>query len=202
MVVGAGMNCPYCGTELRNGVRYCTTCGVTIHGMSTNSAIRVKPRNHIAVVLTCMLAIAIVGGSCLGLHLRQALSCFISAHSEHAIVLNISAAGWDTDSGASRVPIHITGKTVDGITVDKPASPPAKPPVVLLTIRVILQWHQMPFYNRHSSRNHALSPYTSATAYFPATTFWCLPDIFTAHFETTNGTICNPRTTCKATPHE
>ena len=102
MVVGAGMNCPYCGTELRNGVRYCTTCGVTIHGMSTNSAIRVKPRNHIAVVLTCMLAIAIVGGSCLGLHLRQALSCFISAHSEHAIVLNISAAGWDTDSGAYR----------------------------------------------------------------------------------------------------
>lgn len=119
MVVGAGMNCPYCGAELRNGVRYCTTCGVAIHGMSANSAIRVKPRNHIAVVLTCMLAIAIVGGSCLGLHLRQALSCFISAHSEHAIVLNISAAGWDTDSGASRVPIHITGKTVDGITVDK-----------------------------------------------------------------------------------
>lgn len=34
-------------------------------------------------------------------------------------MLNISAAGWDTDSGASRVPIHITGKTVDGITVDK-----------------------------------------------------------------------------------
>lgn len=119
MVAGAGMNCPYCGAELSNGVRYCTTCGVAIHGMSTNSAIRVKPRNHIAVVLTCMLAIAIVGGSCLGLHLRQALSCFISAHSEHAIVLNISAVGWDTDSGASRVPIHITGKTVDGITVDK-----------------------------------------------------------------------------------
>lgn len=71
MVVGAGMNCPYCGAELRNGVRYCTTCGVAIHGMTTNSAIRVKPRNHIAVALTCMLAIAIVGGSCLGLHLRQ-----------------------------------------------------------------------------------------------------------------------------------
>ena len=66
-----------------------------------------------------MLAIAIVGGSCLGLYLRQIFSHFISAHSEHAIVLNISAAGWDTDSGASRVPIHITGKTVDGITVDK-----------------------------------------------------------------------------------
>ena len=66
-----------------------------------------------------MLIIGIIGGSCLGLYLRQIFSHFISAHSEHAIVLNISAAGWDTDSGASRVPIHITGKTVDGITVDK-----------------------------------------------------------------------------------
>lgn len=34
-------------------------------------------------------------------------------------MLSISAAGWDTDNGASRVPIHITGKTVDGITVDE-----------------------------------------------------------------------------------
>lgn len=34
-------------------------------------------------------------------------------------MLNISAAGWDTENGASRVPIHITGKTVDGITVDE-----------------------------------------------------------------------------------
>ena len=66
-----------------------------------------------------MLAIGIVGGICMGLHLRQVLSHFISAHSEHAIVLNVAAAGWDTDSGASRVPIHITGKTIDGITVDR-----------------------------------------------------------------------------------
>ena len=34
-------------------------------------------------------------------------------------MLNISATGWDTDNGASRVPIHITGKTVDGIAVDE-----------------------------------------------------------------------------------
>lgn len=70
-------------------------------------------------ILVCMLIIGIIAGSCLGLYLRQALSSFISAHSEHAIVLNISAAGWYTDSGASRVPIHITGKTVDGTTVNK-----------------------------------------------------------------------------------
>lgn len=113
------MNCPYCGAELRDGVRYCTACGVAVNGVSADSGLRVKPRNHVAVVLTCMLAIAIVGGSCLGLYLRRALSHFVSAHSEHAIVLNISAAGWDTDRGASRAPIHITGKTVDGITVDK-----------------------------------------------------------------------------------
>lgn len=113
------MNCPYCGTELRDVVRYCTACGVAVNGVSADSELRVKPRNHVAAVLACMLIIGIIGGSCLGLYLRQIFSHFISAHSEHAIVLNISAAGWDTDSGASRVPIHITGKTVDGITVDK-----------------------------------------------------------------------------------
>lgn len=119
MVVGAGMNCPYCGAELRDGVRYCTACGAAVNSISADSELRVKPRNHVAVILTCMLVIGIVGGSCMGLHLRQVLSHFVSAHSEHAIVLDVAAAGWDTDNGASRVPIHITGKTIDGITVDR-----------------------------------------------------------------------------------
>ena len=119
MVVGASMNCPYCGAELRDGVRYCTACGAAVNGISADSGLRVKPRNHVAVILVCMLVIGIVGGSCMGLHLRQVLSHFVSAHSEHAIVLDVTAAGWDTDNGASRVPIHITGKTIDGITVDR-----------------------------------------------------------------------------------
>lgn len=113
------MVCPCCGAELRGGVRYCTACGVAVHGLSVASALWIQSRKHIVVVLICMLTIALVGGSWLGLQLYQAMACFISAHSEHAIVLNISAAGWDTENGASRVPIHITGKTVDGITVDE-----------------------------------------------------------------------------------
>lgn len=113
------MDCPCCGAELRGGVRYCTACGVAVHGLSTVPAFWVQSRKHVVVVLVCMLTIALAGGSWLGFQLYRTMSCFISAHSEHAIVLNISAAGWDTDSGASRVPIHITGKTVDGITVDK-----------------------------------------------------------------------------------
>lgn len=113
------MDCPCCGAELRGGVRYCTACGVAVHGLSAASALWIQSRKHIVVVLVCMLTIALAGGRWLGLQLYQAMSCFISAHSEHAIVLNISAADWDTDNGASRVPIHITGKTVDGITVDE-----------------------------------------------------------------------------------
>lgn len=113
------MVCPCCGAELRGGVRYCTTCGVAVHGLSTVPAFWVQSRKHVVVVLVCMLTIALAGGSWLGFQLYRTMSCFISAHSEHAIVLDISAAGWDTDNGASRVPIHITGKTVDGITVDE-----------------------------------------------------------------------------------
>lgn len=104
---------------MRDGVRYCTACGAAVNGISADSELRVKPRNHVAVILTCMLVIGIVGGSCMGLHLRQVLSNFVSAHSEHAIVLDVAAASWNTDNGASRVPIHITGKTIDGITVDR-----------------------------------------------------------------------------------
>lgn len=104
---------------MRDGVRYCTACGAAVNGISADSGLRVKPRNHVAVILACMLVIGIIGGSCMGLHLRQVLSHFVSAHSKHAIVLNVAATGWDTDNGASRVPIHITGKTIDGITVDR-----------------------------------------------------------------------------------
>lgn len=125
------MNCPYCGAELRDGVRYCTACGAAVNGISADSGLRVKPRNHVAVILACMLVIGIIGGSCMGLHLRQVLSHFVSAHSKHAIVLNVAATGWDTDNGASRVPIHITGKTIDGITVDRIES---SPPMALASI--------------------------------------------------------------------
>lgn len=80
-------------------------------------------RKSVGVAVAFIIVVTIAG--CCGLFFRllqqQALTQmrYASAHSEHAIVLNISAAGWDTDNGASRVPIHITGKTVDGITVDE-----------------------------------------------------------------------------------
>ena len=80
-------------------------------------------RKSVGVAVAFIIVVTIAG--CCGLFFRllqqQALTQtrYASAHTEHAIVLNISAAGWDTDNGASRVPIHITGKTVDGITVDE-----------------------------------------------------------------------------------
>lgn len=33
--------------------------------------------------------------------------------------MSVEAEGWDTDNGASRVPVHVKGKTVDGKKVDK-----------------------------------------------------------------------------------
>lgn len=80
-------------------------------------------RKSVGVAVAFIIVVTIAG--CCGLLFRllqqQALTQmrYASAHSEHAIVLNISAAGWDTENGASRVPIHITGKTVDGTTVDE-----------------------------------------------------------------------------------
>ena len=42
-----------------------------------------------------------------------------SAHSKHALVVSVKAEGWDTDNGASRVPVRVKGKTLDGKKVDK-----------------------------------------------------------------------------------
>lgn len=169
MVVGASMNCPYCGAELRDGVRYCTACGAAVNGISADSGLRVKPRNHVAVILACMLVIGIVGGGCMGLHLRQVLSHFVSAHSEHAIVLDVAAAGWDTDNGASRVPIHITGKTIDGIRSTGLSS---SPPMALASISYKVSTRsrrQVPLSRRmaRSIKFHARVPHSSSMMPLP-----------------------------------
>lgn len=80
-------------------------------------------RKSVGVAVAFIVVVTVAG--CCGLFFRllqtQALAQvrYASAHSEHAVTLNITADGWDTDNGASRVPIHVTGETVDGTTIDE-----------------------------------------------------------------------------------
>lgn len=82
-----------------------------------------KPKKGIVIAIVCAAILVVGGGGGLAYHLYQQhvqeQEQYESAHSKHALVVSVKAEGWDTDSGASRVPVRVKGKTVDGKKVDK-----------------------------------------------------------------------------------
>lgn len=129
------MVCPYCGAELADEARFCVGCGAALDGAQTmpvaesavapapvgSSAPGKKPKKGVVIAIVCAAVIVVGGSGGLTYHLYQQhiQEQYESAHSKHALVVSVKAEGWDTDSGASRVPVRVKGKTVDGKKVDK-----------------------------------------------------------------------------------
>lgn len=131
------MICPYCGAELADGARFCVGCGAALDGTQAmpvanpeaapapvgSPAPGKKPKKGVVIAIVCAAVIVVGGGGGLAYHLYQQhvqeQEQYESAHSKHALVVSVKAEGWDTDNGASRVPVRVKGKTVDGKKVDK-----------------------------------------------------------------------------------
>lgn len=132
------MVCPYCGAELADETRFCVGCGAALaDGAQTmpvaepavapapvgSPAPGKKPKKGVVIAIVCTAILVVGGGGGLAYHLYQQhvqeQEQYESAHSKHALVVSVKAEGWDTDSGASRVPVRVKGKTVDGKKVDK-----------------------------------------------------------------------------------
>lgn len=131
------MVCPYCGAELADEAQFCVECGAALDGtqaMPTASpavatapvdspAPSKKPKKGIVIAIVCAAVIVVGGSGGLAYHLYQQhvqeQEQYESAHSKHALVVSVKAEGWDTDNGASRVPVRVKGKTVDGKKIDK-----------------------------------------------------------------------------------
>ena len=131
------MVCPYCGAKLADEARFCVGCGAALDGTQTmpvaepavapapvgSPAPGKKPKKGVVIAIVCAVVIVVGGGGGLAYHLYQQhvqeQEQYESAHSKHALVVSVKAEGWDTDSGASRVPVRVKGKTVDGKKVDK-----------------------------------------------------------------------------------
>ena len=127
------MVCPHCGAELVDGAQFCTGCGTALDGARTAPASAPasapmpapskKPKKGVVIAIVCAAVIVVGGGGGVAYHLYQQhvqeQEQYESAHSKHALVVSVKAEGWDTDDGASRVPVRVKGKTVDGKKIDK-----------------------------------------------------------------------------------
>ena len=100
---------------------------------------RQEPQNSRArIVVAAGLALALVAGGGAALYLgviapqqraaqeqadQQAATKAAddAAHSDHAVKIGIKASSWDTDAGASKLPVAVKGEDLDGNSVDTTA---------------------------------------------------------------------------------
>lgn len=139
------MFCRNCGSKVEDGARFCPVCGESVvaeYEPSTESqgdhqpapAAKAQPimpapakgkcSKRPLVIAAVVAALLVVGGGAgyyFGIYApeqarevaeREALAA------KHAVRFSVSAQDWDTSAGASRLPVHITGKEERGKKVD------------------------------------------------------------------------------------
>lgn len=139
------MFCRNCGSKVEDGARFCPVCGESVvaeYGPSTESqgdhqpapAAKAQPTmpapakgkcsKRPLVIAAVVAALLVMGGGAgyyFGIYApeqarevaeREALAA------KHAVRFSVSAQGWNTSAGASRLPVHITGKEERGKKVD------------------------------------------------------------------------------------
>lgn len=78
---------------------------------------------RIAIAVACIAAVAGIGGAgyYFGIYVpeQQRIAADKAAHADHAVRVAATASGWDTNAGASRLPISIRGTDLDGKAVDE-----------------------------------------------------------------------------------
>lgn len=139
------MFCRNCGSKIEDGARFCPVCGEPIAaeyeapaesqgGYQPAPAAEAQPTTPapakakrskrplaIAAVVIALLAAGGGAGYYFGVYApeqaRQAAEQEALA-AKHAVRFSVSAQGWDTSAGASRLPVHITGKEDRGKKVD------------------------------------------------------------------------------------
>lgn len=139
------MFCRNCGSKVEDGARFCPVCGESVAAEYEASAesqgdhqpapaakaqptmpapAKGKCSKRPLVIAAVVAALLVVGGGAgyyFGIYApeqarevaeREALAA------KHAVRFSVSAQDWDTSAGASRLPVHITGKEERGKKVD------------------------------------------------------------------------------------
>lgn len=138
------MFCRNCGSKVEGGARFCPACGEPVaaeHEAPSEShtnyqsapAAEARPttpvpakakRSKKPLVIAAVVAALLAAGGAgyyFGIYApeqaREATEQEALA-AKHAVRFSVSAQGWDTSAGASRLPVHITGKEERGKKVD------------------------------------------------------------------------------------
>lgn len=139
------MFCRNCGSKVEGGARFCPACGEPVaaeHEAPTEShtdyqsapAAEARPttpvpakakRSKKSLVIAAVVAALLAAGSGAGYYFgiyapeqAQEVAEQEALAAKHAMRFSVSAQGWDTSAGASRLPVHITGKEERGKKVD------------------------------------------------------------------------------------
>lgn len=139
------MFCRNCGSKVEDGTRFCPACGEPVAaeheapaesqgGHQSTSATEAQPTTPapakakrskrpllIAAVVTALLAAGGGAGYYFGVYAPEQAREMAEQEAlaaKHAVRFSVSAQGWDTSAGASRMPVHITGKEERGKKVD------------------------------------------------------------------------------------
>lgn len=139
------MFCRNCGSKVEGGARFCPVCGEPIAAEDEAPAEsqgdhqpapaaearpttpvpakgkRSKKPLVIAAVVAALLAAGGGAGYYFGIYAPEQAREVAEQEAlaaKHAVRFSVSAQGWDTSAGASRLPVHITGKEERGKKVD------------------------------------------------------------------------------------
>ena len=139
------MFCRNCGSKVEDGTRFCPVCGEPVAaeceapaesqgGFQSAPAAEAQPTTPapaktkrskrpllIAAVVAALLAAGGGAGYYFGIYAPEQAREVAEQEAlaaKHAVRFSVSAQGWDTSAGASRLPVHITGKEERGKKVD------------------------------------------------------------------------------------
>ncbi len=139
------MFCRNCGSKVEGGARFCPACGEPVaaeyeapaesqgdhqpapaaEAQPMKSAPAKGKRSKRPLVIVAVVIALLAAGSGAGYYFgvyapeqaREAAEQEALA-AKHAVRFSVSAQGWNTSAGASRLPVHITGKEERGKKVD------------------------------------------------------------------------------------
>lgn len=121
------MCCNNCGAELDGDALFCTQCGAPVdRGGQEVSAAEPAPATEETLATGTVPAPQTTPASQPApstqlAHAAGEQEAWDTAHSSHALKVCVMSTGWDTSSGASKLPVHVTGTDLDGNDVDEVA---------------------------------------------------------------------------------